>query len=86
MTAAFIDVQKNPENAQKYENNPKIKKVMDKLLGATGMGGAGPGATGGAGMGGAGPGATGGARAPPTASSTAAQPPPTASAGDMDLD
>ena len=64
VTAAFLDVQKNPENAKKYENNPKVKKVMETLsatLGATGMGGAGMGGAGmgGAGMGGAGMGGAG---------------------------
>ena len=28
---AFQDVQKNPANISKYENNPKVKKVMEKL-------------------------------------------------------
>ena len=28
---AFQDIQKNPQNISKYENNPKIKKVMEKL-------------------------------------------------------
>ena len=28
---AFQDVQNNPANISKYESNPKIKKVMEKL-------------------------------------------------------
>lgn len=85
MTAAFIDVQQNPENAKKYENNPKIKNVMDKLSASLGAAGMGRDEKGGAG---AGPGATSGARSPPAASRAAQPPPPppTASAGDMDLD
>ena len=31
MAAAFQDIQKNPANVSKYENNPKVKKVMEKL-------------------------------------------------------
>ena len=31
MAAAFQDIQKNPANISKYENNPKIKKVMENL-------------------------------------------------------
>ena len=29
--AAFTDIQKNPENIQKYKDKPKIQKVMEKL-------------------------------------------------------
>ena len=29
--AAFQDIQKDPKNVSKYENNPKVKKVMEKL-------------------------------------------------------
>ena len=29
--AAFTDVQKNPANISKYENNPKIQAVLKKL-------------------------------------------------------
>ena len=29
--AAFQDVQKNPANISKYENNPKIQSVLSKL-------------------------------------------------------
>ena len=93
VTAAFMDVQSNPANAAKYENNPKVKKVMEKLsatLGAAGMGGgAGMGGMGGGGGGMGGMGG-GGARAPnpPPSSSTEVPPEP---AGDpmgsgMDLD
>ena len=31
VAAAFQDIQKNPANVSKYENNPKVKKVMEKL-------------------------------------------------------
>lgn len=64
--AAFQDVSQNPQNISKYQNNPKVKKVIDKLsskFGGTGAGaGAGPGA-----------GASGGTNPPP-------QPPPASSA------
>ena len=29
--AAFQDVSQNPENMKKYEDNPKVKKVIEKL-------------------------------------------------------
>ena len=29
--AAFQDVSQNPANMSKYENNPKIKSIIDKL-------------------------------------------------------
>ena len=29
--AAFQDVSQNPANISKYENNPKVKQVIDKL-------------------------------------------------------
>ena len=29
--AAFQDIQKNPANVTKYENNPKVKQTMEKL-------------------------------------------------------
>ena len=29
--AAFQDVSKNPENIKNYENNPKVKSVIEKL-------------------------------------------------------
>ena len=41
--AAFQDVQKNPDNAAKYQNNPKVKRVMDKLAATMGGAGMGPG-------------------------------------------
>ena len=76
MTAAFIDVQRNPENMKKYENNPKVIKVMEKLSASLG---------GGMGEAGETPSAP---RPPPTAtSSTSAKPtPPSAATADMDLD
>ncbi|XP_012554235.1 hsc70-interacting protein isoform X1 [Hydra vulgaris] len=37
--AAFQDVSKNPANISKYENNPKIKKVIEKLQTKFGAGG-----------------------------------------------
>lgn len=79
MTAAFVDVQKNPENAAKYENNPKVKKVMEKLsatLGAAGMGGAK--------MGGADPAPS--AKPPPQPTSSKQPPPKPAMGAEMDLD
>ncbi len=35
---AFQDVQSNPANMAKYENNPKIQKVMEKLSAKLGGG------------------------------------------------
>ena len=35
---AFMDVQKDPSNISKYEDNPKVQKVLEKL--ATKFGGA----------------------------------------------
>ncbi len=29
--AAFQDIQSNPANIAKYKDNPKVKKVMEKL-------------------------------------------------------
>ena len=29
--AAFKDIQSNPANIKKYQDNPKVRKVMDKL-------------------------------------------------------
>ena len=37
--AAFQDVSKNPANISKYENNPKVKKVIEKLQKNFGAGG-----------------------------------------------
>ena len=31
MQAAFQDVQTNPANMAKYQNNEKVKRVMEKL-------------------------------------------------------
>ena len=42
--AAFQDVSKNPENMKKYEDNPKVKSVIEKLQSKFG-GAGGPGAT-----------------------------------------
>ncbi len=39
--AAFMDVQKNAENISKYENNPKVQKVVEKLAAKFGGGSAG---------------------------------------------
>lgn len=39
--AAFQDVSKNPDNIKKYESNPKVKNVIEKLqqkLGGAGGG------------------------------------------------
>ena len=35
---AFMDVQKDPANLSKYEDNPKVKKVMEKLAAKFGTG------------------------------------------------
>ena len=40
--AAFQDVSQNPENISKYESNPKVKKVIEKLAKKFGPAGAGP--------------------------------------------
>lgn len=37
--AAFQDVAADPANISKYENNPKVKKVLEKLAGNVGGGG-----------------------------------------------
>lgn len=41
MEAAFKDIQTNPANIMKYQSNPKIQKVMEKIsagIGKSGMG------------------------------------------------
>ena len=38
--AAFQDVSKNPANMSKYESNPKVKKVIEKLQAKFGAGAA----------------------------------------------
>lgn len=47
MAQAFQDVSANPQNYAKYENNPKIKSVINKMAaqfgGGMGMGGGFPG-------------------------------------------
>ena len=60
VAAAFQDVSTNPANISKYQNNPKVQKVINKMATKFGMfqGGAGDdegpgGPTGGAGAGGA---------------------------------
>ena len=40
--AAFQDVSQNPANMSKYDNNPKIKRVIDKLAQKFGPAGGGP--------------------------------------------
>jgi suppressor of tumorigenicity protein 13 len=37
--AAFQDIQANPANISKYKDNPKVKKVMEKLSAKFGTGG-----------------------------------------------
>ena len=67
---AFMDLQKNPENAKKYEHNQKVHKVMEKLSAKLGMSGVGQGAS--------------KPRPPPAeAAASSSAKPPTA---DMDLD
>lgn len=39
---AFQDVSQNPQNMHKYEDNPKVKKVIEKLQKKFGAGGATP--------------------------------------------
>lgn len=41
--AAFQDVSQNPANIKNYENNPKIKRVIEKLSNKFGKGGNGGG-------------------------------------------
>ena len=57
--AAFADIQQNPANISKHQNNPKVMKVMEKLAAKFDSmprgGGAGGGGAGGAGPTGAGP-------------------------------
>ena len=36
MAQAFQDVSKNPANIAKYQNNPKVQKVINKLAGKFG--------------------------------------------------
>ena len=59
MAQAFQDVSANPQNYAKYENNPKIKSVINKMAaqfgGGMGMGGMGGGMGGGRGRMGGGP-------------------------------
>ena len=64
MTQAFRDIQSNPMNIAKHQNNPKVMAAVQKLqekLSASGMGpGMGPGMGSGMGMGpGMGPGMPG---------------------------
>ena len=40
--AAFQDVSQNPANLSKYEDNPKVKKILDKLAKKFGPAGSGP--------------------------------------------
>lgn len=52
MAQAFQDISSNPQNYSKYENNPKIKSVINKMAskfggGMGGMGGMGGGFPGG---------------------------------------
>lgn len=39
---AFKDVSQNPQNMHKYENNPKVKSVIEKLQKKFGAAGATP--------------------------------------------
>ena len=50
VTQAFMDISQNPANVAKYQNNPKIQRLMAKMTKKMGGGGAA-----GAGMGGDGP-------------------------------
>ena len=49
MSQAFQDVAMNPANINKYQNNPKVQAVINKMatkFGSGGEGGTGPGAGG----------------------------------------
>ena len=89
---AFSDVQKNPQNAHKYENNEKVKKVMERLTTRLGEAESQPASSGvGPRAGGAEPGQTA-SKPPQSPPSSSAAPPggsggtPSASAAEMDLD
>lgn len=51
MSAAFADISQNPANIAKYQNNPKVKNLMDKLSAKMGAKAGGAGMGGGAGHG-----------------------------------
>jgi len=87
---AFADVSQNPMNMGKYQNNPKVQKVMEKMAqkmggGGGGMFGGAPGAGAGGpfGFGGSGAGAGAGAGAPSGSSSSGEAPKPKP---DLDID
>lgn len=40
--AAFQDVSQNPQNISKYDHNPKVKMIIEKLAKKFGPAGAGP--------------------------------------------
>ena len=42
IAAAFSDISQNPANISKYQDNPKVKAVLEKLSKKFGGGGAGP--------------------------------------------
>lgn len=44
MAQAFMDVSQNPANISKYQNNPKVQKIIQKMSEKFGMPGGGDGA------------------------------------------
>ena len=67
ISQAFMEVSQNPANISKYQNNPKIQRVIQRMTEKFGMfGGAGSGDGSGHGGGPGGAGGAGGAGAPPS--------------------
>ena len=60
VAAAFQDISTNPANMAKYQNNPKVMKLINQMMGKFGGGGAPGGMPGMPGMGGGMPGMGGG--------------------------
>ena len=60
VAAAFQDISTNPANMAKYQNNPKVMQLINKMMGKFGGGGAPGGMPGMPGMGGGMPGMGGG--------------------------
>lgn len=80
VAAAFQDIMSNPANIMKYQNNPRIMKLIEKM--AKGMGGGIPGMGGmPGGMGGFGAGAPG---TPPSSGGANATPKPPSATDDLD--
>ena len=60
VAAAFQDISTNPANMAKYQNNPKVMQLINKMMGKFGGGGGAGGMPGMPGMGGGMPGMGGG--------------------------